>query len=343
MFELYICFTVLIVILVCSSGEEISIASIVRLWHRDRKNWWPDECFPAQCQVTHVDAYIDNKTLVCFILESKKHPFVVNMLAIKEGKRQSNLQSLIKQLKKSKSRFDSLVKTLLDSTAESTCVSLSEIPATNSPNVEVGNIITTPAYCKSPKIATDYPVYMAGTLPINKRCHEQVSIHTLNTRENCLSLYQLPIIERLSIRYSNKKKSEGPNNQREENSSSDSEDQLVEDLVASRNKYRPCIGAKTKKKLLEAYQMNRNTPRMTPPPSDIHRTSDSSSEDEAYHTRITYSPTNDLKKLRCISGFHAGADPVIPSSPELEDEEEENGNCLCLELMFIVFFYFLID
>ena len=239
------------------------------------------------------------------------------MLAIKEGQRHNNLQSLIKQLKKPKSHFDSQVKLLLDSTAESPCASLIEIPETNPPNIQTAHIATTSVSCRSPEIAIDYPVYIAGTLPICKRRIDQRK--TSDHRENCLSLYQLPIIERLSKRY-NVKKRERNTNQSGKESSSDSENELVDNLVAPRNKFRPYVGANIKKKILEHYQMSRNTPRMTPPPSDIPRSSGSSSEDEAYHTKIAYSPTIDVhRKLRHTSDARDDANLEISSSQELRE------------------------
>ena len=317
-----------------SSGEELSIGSVVKLWHRDRKSWWPNKCFPTQSQATEADSYIDNKTLVCFILESKRHPFVVNMLALKEGKRH-NLQSLIKQLKKPKSLFDSQVKSLIDSTGGCLGAPLVEIPLTNLANSEISETATTSVNGECPEFAFDYPVYMAGTLPIHKRRQDQSKI--LDNRENCLSLYQLPIIERLSKRYTAKKPVRNTDIEGEEASSSDSEDELVDNLVAPRSKFRPQIGVHAKERLLKKYLPNRSTARMTPPPSDIPRSSDSSSEDEAYHTRIAYSPSMDIQKNLRSSSNPCGDAHVALSSPD--ELEEGNLSPVC---SYPFYFYFLL-
>ena len=294
-------------------GGEESIAAVVKVWHRDRKSWWPSICFPNPAQVTQVDAYIDNKILACFILESKKHPFVVQLLAL-EGRRHNNVGSLIKQLKESKCRFDDSVAALLDS-ATSSAVNIgktSQQTRSKNPSTEtVPQVVATTA--SSPEIAAvDYLVYMSGTTPIQKN-HEPYK--TIAPRENNLNLYQLELEERLSKRF-NTKRPERNSTRPSAESSSDSDDALVDTIVKHRSKYRPSIGEKAKKRILMKHKRISNS---AAPLSQFIATSESSSQDEDYHAKIAYSPGNEVERR-----FRHSCPPS--EKPELPSTSIRQGN-----------------
>lgn len=96
------------------AGTEKDITELVRLWHLERKDWWPSIYFRL---ADEDDKSLPDRALFCFLLEDgnaeELHPFVSQVL-----RRMGNfsvLESLIRQLGPTKAEFSKKIQRLLPS------------------------------------------------------------------------------------------------------------------------------------------------------------------------------------------------------------------------------------
>ena len=179
--------------------------SIIDFWHNDRKKWWP--CFrlphyglPSTLPPDDAEFY-SNKGIVCFVLESQYHPFVVSLMEHQEC---NLLKSVVEQLHHPKIKFDSHVEALQRAMEPVFQVPLVSKPIVPRMNVTSPQTQMTPSLSKfnaidSEAIAVEFPKYMltAGPLKMKKSDYACVAKIHQDTRK----LLKLDISNMISKRY----------------------------------------------------------------------------------------------------------------------------------------------
>ncbi len=192
-----------IYILFIITGEDDCLNTIVKLWHNDRKRWWT--CFydqpPSVLLPGDAELY-SNMGIVCYVLESETHPFIVNLLKLRES---SLLKSLIKQLRRPKISFDSRVKSIIRATnlarpePVSKSVQDSFFPSAVSPETPCSSRFEA---LDSEKIPLEFQKFVASTRRVRDRDEYKSSA---NIRSSTAETIQLPIFEMLAKRYERRK------------------------------------------------------------------------------------------------------------------------------------------
>lgn len=271
-------------------GSNECAASVIRMWHQSRRNWWPDECFSIDSQdfeCTKDWQHVKNKALVCFLLESDCHHYVAKALGFLTN---ATLKSMMNQLKEHKLRFDTRIDFLLNAVMNPVPIAPldSADPKSNVKSLDTTCTLTETHDVNYINLAEDYPIYLGVTAPV---MWPTKSTKKVPERENNLNLYQMPMLERLSKRYEVPK---SPRKWQAETSLSsvisDSEDEIVCELVNFKRKKKRSGSFYTQAGVGSRYnEWRKSCPRYASVKDD-RRCDSSSSEDETYFVRTQLPP-----------------------------------------------------
>lgn len=194
---------------ICLKGSAECAESIVKLYHRDRNGWWPYFQRQPAVPIPPGDAeMVSNQGVVCYVFESERHPFVANLMKMKET---TLLKSLVKQLRPSKIKFDSLMQDALKANKPSEPVLLKTLSAEPPPPPLQPSITSiaqeTPSLSRfqlidSEKMAQDFEKFVSKSRPIRARDQYRTSA---NVRASTADILKLPIEELIAGRYRKRK------------------------------------------------------------------------------------------------------------------------------------------
>ena len=179
------------------TGSKECATAVVDLWHKSewRRSWWLDEsfCLRSRPQPAPIDLLI-NKAISCFILEDASHSFVQHVLSLSNT---AQLTIIMNQLKKAKSRLDTLIKTtLIPVSCPSNAPTASASQPISKREVEIRKLFL--EYLKSSRVKTELNAESYSGLASSNTVREIHGVPIKKFDENFY--WDLPVYQRFKNR-----------------------------------------------------------------------------------------------------------------------------------------------